>query len=511
MPVIQEIEDDEDGAGNQDHGEREEREVDLGFLVPFKEDGDEDMYGTSRKTWKIWSTGKIGGRPGWLDNRRLPDIKNLICDHCGEPMMFLAQIYAPLDEYSRAYHRTLYVFSCRRAVCLRKSDGAHGAIRVLRCQLPKENPFFEAPKEEEEEEEDSEASDYEEDDSDENREADSKRQAERRRLADLAEATEREILARVRTMKSSGNEAYTSKNIEQALKIYDDALDVLRDVVEKSPYRLLSSSVEALDLACALRSNRCQALLCLKDEKRLNDALDDANWIAAMKPEWAKAHYRRVKALEACSRSEDAKSARATYRTLAKCADTKEGMKRFEPVREANLECEPEPEEAWLTPKNVTIDGDATDEEDEEDNDMAGTADGTMMTQKEIREALGSKSSTADKQTLAFQRRVKCRPTQCLRYCRWQGNDAMLWPSEERRLDPDFVAPRCSRCGGERQFEMQIMPQMLHLLSLGVEPGSADWETIAIYTCTNSCEGRVLGGYTEEWAWGQTSSKNFLC
>ena len=51
-------------------------------------------------------------------------------------------------------------------------------------------------------------------------------------------------------------------------------------------------------------------------------------------------------------------------------------------------------------------------------------------------------------------------------------------------------------------------PQMLHILNLGVESGSCDWETIAVYTCTNSC---VIKSYAEEYAWAQTSQKNFMC
>ena len=48
-------------------------------------------------------------------------------------------------------------------------------------------------------------------------------------------------------------------------------------------------------------------------------------------------------------------------------------------------------------------------------------------------------------------------PSQCLRYC-FQPGAAPLWPSPKGAPGEGDV-PRCERCGAERRFEMQVMPQ----------------------------------------------------
>lgn len=69
--------------------------------------------------WSAWDGGKVGGVPVWLDPRpgAVPGADKLACPvaGCGKPMLFLVQMYAPLDEVEAAFHRTLYVFACGRA------------------------------------------------------------------------------------------------------------------------------------------------------------------------------------------------------------------------------------------------------------------------------------------------------------------------------------------------------------------------------------------------------------
>ena len=66
-------------------------------------------------------------------------------------MRFVAQLYCPADdatENEAAFHRTLYVFAC--PTYCRSLDGPSekkryqlsSAVRVLRCQLPKDNEFY---------------------------------------------------------------------------------------------------------------------------------------------------------------------------------------------------------------------------------------------------------------------------------------------------------------------------------------------------------------------------------
>ena len=83
---------------------------------------------------------KVGGKPAWLDPLHLPSAAELCCPECGDPLAFLLQLYASLDDRDDAFHRALFVFVCRRGPCLRA--GAHGSIRALRAQLPRANPFY---------------------------------------------------------------------------------------------------------------------------------------------------------------------------------------------------------------------------------------------------------------------------------------------------------------------------------------------------------------------------------
>ncbi len=55
-------------------------------------------------------------------------------------MSFLLQIYCPLDEPSDAFHRAIYIFCCASDACVATEPDK--AILALRCQLPRQNPFY---------------------------------------------------------------------------------------------------------------------------------------------------------------------------------------------------------------------------------------------------------------------------------------------------------------------------------------------------------------------------------
>lgn len=291
MPLIKVL-DDDDG---------EFTGVELGFADRFDDDD-------ARLIWKIWSTGKIGGRPEWLETRRLPRPEDLICRHCKEPMHFLAQMYAPVDDLPRAFHRVLYVFCCRQNVCLRKEKGGAGAIRVLRAQLPEKNELYAPDFEHSKKEEELELMDDDEMDKWEEMEWN-------RRVRDANEAEERtkKALTVASELKKKGNAHYSQNKWNEAIESYTNGLEALRDVYTRSPYRMLPSSDSVRDLICVLRSNRCQALVCLE---RSEEALKDASYVVSMKSDWAKAHYRRIKALSMCNM--DTKDAKRTYENLLK-------------------------------------------------------------------------------------------------------------------------------------------------------------------------------------------------
>mmetsp|Transcript_22788 Transcript_22788/g.47466 ORF Transcript_22788/g.47466 Transcript_22788/m.47466 type:complete len:399 (-) Transcript_22788:21-1217(-) len=136
--------------------------------------------------------------------------------------------------------------------------------------------------------------------------------------------------------------------------------------------------------------------------------------------------------------------------------------------------------------------------------------------QKDINELTGS-SGVSDSTTIDFLATIGAAKDQILRYARWK-DEATLWTSSQNvpvRASGDI--PACGHCGGERQFEFQVMPQLLHLLNVDDDEAGVDakdvvrsagrfsWGTIAVYTCSNSCEVKDegMGCYSDEFAWVQ--------
>lgn len=109
-----------------------EAAVQLGFLEDYRGHLDSDRWGD-------WDGGKVGGRPAWLERSAHPRASLLRCGGCADPMSFLLQVYCPLDIPPDAFHRSLYVFCCRKPECF---DA--GSVRCLRSQLPKANAHYSA-------------------------------------------------------------------------------------------------------------------------------------------------------------------------------------------------------------------------------------------------------------------------------------------------------------------------------------------------------------------------------
>lgn len=68
----------------------------------------------------------------------VPGIERLSCRNCSLPLRFILQLYAPLEDKKECFHRTLFLFCCENIDCLFHE----GSIKVLRCQLPRENAFY---------------------------------------------------------------------------------------------------------------------------------------------------------------------------------------------------------------------------------------------------------------------------------------------------------------------------------------------------------------------------------
>jgi len=104
--------------------------VDLGFLE------------TDYEAWEVESRhfpSKVGGKPAWLDLKDLPSVSQMECQHCHRPRKFLLQVYAPDNNLSQAFHRTIFLFICTNNSCWVES---RTPVLVLRSQLGRENDFY---------------------------------------------------------------------------------------------------------------------------------------------------------------------------------------------------------------------------------------------------------------------------------------------------------------------------------------------------------------------------------
>lgn len=107
-------------------------------------------------------------------------------------------------------------------------------------------------------------------------------------------------------------------------------------------------------------------------------------------------------------------------------------------------------------------------------------ADGKAGTLTEVSDAdLQSHAAVDEDKVFAhFRKRIGANPEQVLRYDR--GGEP-LWVAAEPK--PTEIPP-CEFCNGPRQFEFQILPQLLYQL----HENTLDWGTLVVYTCTNSCD-----------------------
>lgn len=153
MGILTEIEDEADlsrevselqiagsrsGEGEEDE-EGEDLLVGLGFVEPV-----EEKWKLSRQHFPS----KLGGCPAWLEPLNLPSGDQTCCGICENPLEFLLQVYAPIDDISEAFHRTLFVFICSNVACLEQDQHHQGSknprrsVKIFRSQLPRRNSFY---------------------------------------------------------------------------------------------------------------------------------------------------------------------------------------------------------------------------------------------------------------------------------------------------------------------------------------------------------------------------------
>ncbi|KAL6487037.1 hypothetical protein MHYP_G00036630 [Metynnis hypsauchen] len=125
------------------------------------------------------------------------------------------------------------------------------------------------------------------------------------------------------------------------------------------------------------------------------------------------------------------------------------------------------------------------------------------LDEKEL-ESMAHHESQDSKVFQKFKKRIAPEPEQVLRYCR---GGAPLWVSSEH-VPGTADVPKCP-CGANRNFEFQIMPQLLNYLKVDRPDASIDWGMLAIYTCTDSCD--QGNKYSSEFIWKQDFSEDQPC
>lgn len=121
---------DEDIYGDDDEGE-----IDTGVQLGFMSETKNPMF--AEPNWERWDGGKVGGKPVWLDSVRIPSPGDLKCVCCNSPMIFLLQIYCPLDDVEEAFHRALYIFICKKKICV-----DNGSVKCFRTQMSRRNDTY---------------------------------------------------------------------------------------------------------------------------------------------------------------------------------------------------------------------------------------------------------------------------------------------------------------------------------------------------------------------------------
>lgn len=123
-------------------------------------------------------------------------------------------------------------------------------------------------------------------------------------------------------------------------------------------------------------------------------------------------------------------------------------------------------------------------------------AEGKTGTLKELsdKEIEAHADIKIDKAFSHFKKQISTNPDQIIRYDR--GGKPLLIAKHPK---PEEIPP-CQYCGGDRQFEFQIMPQMLSVL----KETKLDWGVLLVYTCKNSCSSSR--GYKGEFIFKQDVS-----
>ena len=479
--------------------------VELGFVSPYPE--------APAKAWHFPS--KVGGEPVWLLPERLPTDSLHCAAGCGRQMRFLMQLYCPRPEVPHAYHRSLMLFCCG-GKCLRSPGG----WRALRCNLPQDVPWYN-------EHPDGTWSAH-------GREALHTDGAVGAASTDGAESADAlaalevhfdEHMARA-VAQGHLSEAVADALTDEIAAKPDSAArcEAMRRIMREHPDRTHGAG-EAGASADALATETSAATTATT---AASIAAATAVATAAMPPVASAAAAVPSSPLPSLPELLISVDLEGDWRALLTDADAHDEAEaqRLFTAYEASAAAAPGGDGVESAVVSAGASGSASDGGSaraaerpsggtrEDDEDLAAVDD------EEVEESF-----------YAFQRRTSAHPQQALRYNRAMYAEP-LWAGTAGRPPPG-MPPSCPRCGARRNFEFQLMPQLLCELEehgyvesatslatsmLGPQAARAgapeapsdglDWGTLVVYTCSASCataEGAVAEhcGYAEEYVWHQ--------
>jgi pre-rRNA-processing protein TSR4 len=201
--------------------------------------------------------------------------------------------------------------------------------------------------------------------------------------------------------------------------------------------------------------------------------------------------------------------------------DSSKGVERKAPTPQ-----EPWPEDSDLpTPyTRYYLDADAEELEPEDKSATPATSSKTQYDADDSSSnALGKDTfeSSLDKTFQKFSDRIAQNPEQVLRY-EFKGQPLLYSGHDDvatRFVVPHGKAgairgiPRCEKCGGQRVFELQLVPGLIYELekdeATDLEEGM-EWGTIIIGTCATNCGEPGQVSFREEWVgvqWEERTAK----
>lgn len=167
---------------------------------------------------------------------------------------------------------------------------------------------------------------------------------------------------------------------------------------------------------------------------------------------------------------------------------------------ESELVTEPEEEEEEEKGEEGEEEKDTKEAEEKEDEGVNCPSLADTLAETDLEE-MAMHETEDNKVFQRFKKRIAPEPHQVVRYSR---GGSPLWVSSQH-VPSDQDIPPCT-CGAKRIFEFQVMPQLLNSLSVDSTGASIDWGTLAVYTCSASCDGDDQ--YCPEFIWKQDFSSD---